>query len=128
MNRIALVLAGCAARGAYEVGVVLHLLEDVARELGHDIPVDILSGTSVGSINASFLAAFADDAKGRAARLARRWTSLEMRQMVDLDPRGVLEAARGLFGAAKLAKETDQRRGGVLSPKGIERVVHGAIP
>ena len=49
MKRVALVLAGGAARGAYEVGVVQYLLEDVAAALGRDVPLDILCGTGGGA-------------------------------------------------------------------------------
>ncbi|KYF71374.1 hypothetical protein BE17_02140, partial [Sorangium cellulosum] len=54
--KIALVLAGGAARGAYEVGVVQHILEEVSRDLGREVPLDILCGTSVGAINVCGLA------------------------------------------------------------------------
>ena len=68
VSRVALVLAGGAARGAYEVGVIKYLLEDVSRALGRPIPLDVICGTSVGALNACGLAAFADeDPKARAA-------------------------------------------------------------
>ena len=35
---VALVLAGGAARGAYEVGVVRYILEEVAKAIGRDVP------------------------------------------------------------------------------------------
>ncbi len=44
-KRIALVLAGGAARGADEVGVVHHLVHQVAESLGREVPLDILCGT-----------------------------------------------------------------------------------
>ena len=50
--RVALVLAGGAARGAYEVGVVEHIVEEVSKDLGRDVPLDILCGTSIGALNA----------------------------------------------------------------------------
>ena len=40
----ALVLAGGAARGAYEVGVVDYILHDVARAIGKTPDLDILCG------------------------------------------------------------------------------------
>ncbi len=58
--RVGMVLAGGAARGAYEVGVVQYILEDVARALGRDVPIDVISGTSAGSLNSVMLAAHAD--------------------------------------------------------------------
>lgn len=53
---VALVLAGGGARGAYELGALSVLLP----ELPKDERPDIILGTSVGAINAAYLAATAD--------------------------------------------------------------------
>jgi NTE family protein len=127
-GKTALVLAGGAARGAYEVGVVLHILEDVSRSLGRDVPIDVLCGTSVGAINACALAAFADEPRKRGALLAAHWTSLKMSDVVHPDGRGIFESVRGLFGAAPKPGAHDTRRGGILDATGIERVIERAIP
>ena len=50
MEKTALVLGGGGARGAYEVGVWQALCE-------LDVPVDIVTGTSVGALNAAVIAA-----------------------------------------------------------------------
>src|SRR5690606_23764919 len=55
--RTALVLGGGGARGAYEAGVIAYLREELEPALGHPIPLQILSGTSVGAMNACHLAA-----------------------------------------------------------------------
>ncbi len=55
MKKIALVLSGGAARGAYEVGVLKALLPEFQKYGGFKI----LCGTSVGSLNACFLASLA---------------------------------------------------------------------
>lgn len=52
-KKIALILSGGAARGAYEAGVIKALLPELEK---HGAGISILSGTSVGSINASYLA------------------------------------------------------------------------
>ena len=52
MKKIALVLSGGAARGAYEIGVLKALLPEIQKFGGFKI----ITGTSVGSINACFLA------------------------------------------------------------------------
>lgn len=54
---IALVLAGGGARGAYEMGALSALLPALAE---HEQP-QIIIGTSVGAINAAYLAAHADE-------------------------------------------------------------------
>ena len=48
MNKNALVLSGGGARGAYEIGVWQALTE-------LDIPIDIVTGTSVGALNAAMI-------------------------------------------------------------------------
>ncbi|HEX7672466.1 MAG TPA: hypothetical protein VF395_22890, partial [Polyangiaceae bacterium] len=40
--KVALVLAGGGARGAYEVGAVRYILEELPKELGRDVDIDIL--------------------------------------------------------------------------------------
>ena len=129
-GRVALVLAGGAARGAYEVGVVQHLLEEVTRELGRELPLDILCGTSVGALNACYLAAFADEpAASRSKRLAEHWTTLRMGDVLHADGRGALDVLRGLFGKSPGSGDGDgARRGGILNPDGIEQLFQRAVP
>ncbi len=121
-------LAGGSARAAYEVGVVGYLLDEVARALGHDVPIDILSGTSAGSINALVLAAHADRPRARAALLAGRWTALNLEQIVRPSPREILQLGARLLGRAAPPAARARTRGGVFDPIGIERVVRDAVP
>ncbi|MCU1283279.1 MAG: uncharacterized protein JWM53_6825 [bacterium] len=127
-DRTALVLAGGAARGAYEVGVVLHIREEVSRDLGRELPIDILCGTSVGAINACALAALADEPGTQAARLAAHWTGLEMNDVVHPDGWGIVDSVRSIFGDEAKLRAGDSRHGGILNPAGIERIVERAIP
>src|ERR1044071_8809197 len=53
--RLALVLSGGGARGAYEAGVVRYIREELAGDLGGQVHFDIYCGTSVGGIHACFL-------------------------------------------------------------------------
>ena len=130
-ERTALVLAGGAARGAYEVGVVQHVLEDVARDLGHAVALDVLSGTSVGALNACGLAAFADLApRARVARVIDVWTRLEVGDLVRPDVKGVMAMGARLLGRSSpaLPSGVPVREGGLLAPEGLERLVGHAIP
>lgn len=52
MKKIALILSGGAARGAYEIGVIKALLPEIQKHGGFQI----ICGTSVGSVNACILA------------------------------------------------------------------------
>lgn len=124
--RVALVLAGGAARGAYEVGVVKHLIEEVTRDLGHDIRLDILCGTSIGAINICALAAFADQPRARAQILVDHWTNLKIEDVVRPDPREIFAMARGLLGRAPVGRTA--RRGGLLDPSGLVRLLSKSIP
>jgi NTE family protein len=121
-HRIALVLAGGAARGAYEVGVLDYLLHDVARAIGRPVPLDILCGTSVGAINACALAAFADDHDVAMQKLIQAWQTLRVSHVVRVDTSEVLAVVRGIFGTRP---PTD---GGILDPAGLQRIVATAIP
>ena len=58
--RLALVLSGGGARGAYEAGILRYLREDLAGDLGGQVQFDILCGTSVGGIHACFVAGTCD--------------------------------------------------------------------
>jgi NTE family protein len=124
----ALVLAGGAARGAYEVGVVRYVLEEVARSLGKEIPLDILCGTSVGAINVCALAAWADAPRERGRRLERAWTSLEIADVIQPAPREVWHMLRALVGKpAAVAGGEDARRGGLVDPVGLERLIRRTV-
>lgn len=127
VQKVALVLAGGAARGAYEVGVVQHILEEVSRDLGCDVPLDILCGTSVGAINACGLAAFADEPRARAARVASVWTHLRIDDLVRVDVRGVLAVGQDLLRGAA-SPPASLRGAALLDTTGLERLIGEAIP
>ena len=123
-----LVLAGGSARGAYEVGVIRYVVEDVARALGRDVPIDVISGTSAGSINACMLAAHADKPSARGALLARQWTDLELEAVVRPAPGEILSVAARMLGRGPRSTTGERRRGGVLDPSGIDRIVRDVTP
>jgi NTE family protein len=125
---VALVLAGGAARGAYEVGVVRHILTDVAKDLGRTVPLDILCGTSVGAINACTLAAHADQPTQRAELLVRQWTSLRLEQVAKPSRSEILGLVGALVGRKRAPPgPSEVRRGGLLDARGIESIVRQAI-
>jgi len=133
-SRVGLVLAGGASRGAYEVGVVRYVVEEVARTLERDVPIDVLCGTSAGSINACMLAAHADQPSKRGEMLAARWTSLRLEDVIRPSGGEMLYLAGRLLGrsprrlAAGPGREHDGRRGGIFDPSGVEGIVRGAVP
>src|SRR5215218_9036376 len=119
--KVALVLAGGAARGAYEVGVVQHIVEEVSRDLGREAPLDILCGTSVGALNACALAAFADEPRARVTRLAEVWTSLRVSELVKVDLHGLLAMGRDLLRSSS-SPAASLPESALLESKGLERL------
>jgi len=125
---VALILAGGAARGAYEVGVVMHILTEVAKDIGRPVPFDVLCGTSVGAINACTLAAHADEPVRRGQLLERTWTSLRLDQVAKPSRGEFLGMIGGLVGRKRApAGPGEVRRGGLLDPRGIEALIRRAI-
>lgn len=74
---IALVLSGGGARGAYEAGVVAGIAEVLGRCAPNPL-FDVLTGASVGAINAAHLAAFANRVDHGIPQLVALWQSLRI--------------------------------------------------
>lgn len=72
----ALVLSGGGARGAYAVGVLQAVIEILGLTAKDPSPFRIYSGTSVGSINASFLASHAQRGDLGIYKLREVWEKL----------------------------------------------------
>jgi NTE family protein len=70
-----LVLSGGGARGAYQVGV-LSAIADIARASGIQEAFDVYTGVSAGAINATFLAAGADDFAAASKLLVDLWSQM----------------------------------------------------
>jgi NTE family protein len=79
--RIALVLSGGGARGAYEAGVVRYLRGELAEALGYQPRIDLLCGTSIGAINACGLASLADAPERQGEGLVEVWQSLRLEEV-----------------------------------------------
>lgn len=127
-RRVGLVLAGGAARGAYEAGVMSYLLGEVPKALGRPVPLDVLCGTSVGAVNVCALAAWADEPENRAARLVRAWTELQLGDLLRPDFREIGAMIGGLAGHAPTRMPHEGRRGGVLEAAPLETLLGKAIP
>ncbi|HEX9508510.1 MAG TPA: patatin-like phospholipase family protein, partial [Myxococcales bacterium] len=55
-RKTGIVLGGGGARGSYEAGVISYFRDELEPELGRELRLDVLTGTSVGAIHACFLA------------------------------------------------------------------------
>ncbi len=127
--KIGFVLSGGGSRGAYEAGIIDYLRTDLARRLGRHVPIDIVTGTSVGAINASFLAATMLDPDAQAAQITAAWRALRIEELISLKISDVLRAGRLMLGGEPPPPPPGSfRYGGLLDTSGLERFVIRAIP
>lgn len=114
-----LVLAGGGARGAYEVGV-MNGVANVLRDAGiSESPFRIFTGTSVGAINATFLAAHSDRPDLGAVKLREIWLSLQWSQQLSFTWRRVFSTFRSGGGAQSPA---------ILDASALEALICDSIP
>lgn len=78
MKKVALYLAGGGARGAYQAGVLKALNEILQVKKS---PFSMISGVSVGSINAAVIAQHADDFQLGVDRLINLWENIHCQQI-----------------------------------------------
>ena len=81
---IGLVLSGGGARGAYQVGVI-NAIAEICEDLKIENPFVVYTGVSAGAINASFLAASAEEFCEAARSLAKLWSGLTTDQIFRTD-------------------------------------------
>jgi NTE family protein len=127
--RIGLVLSGGGSRGAYEAGVFLFIRERLPKILGHHADLDILTGTSVGAINASYLAATIDRPERQAQDLCESWRSIRIEELISLGSRDLARGVRLLLGSDPPPPQPGSfRYGGLLETGGMERFVIRTTP
>ncbi|MDX2052788.1 MAG: patatin-like phospholipase family protein [Polyangiaceae bacterium] len=99
-RRLAVVLAGGGARGAYEAGVLSYIFDELTGQRGHAPEVDFLCGTSVGAINCAYLASHLEDPVFGARRLVDVWMNMKMSDVLGFGMRQTLRLPRVLMGGA----------------------------
>lgn len=93
--RIGLVLQGGGARGAYQIGALKAIAELTAETRA---PISIISGASVGAINAAPLAASAQNFGRGVTQLETLWRGLHCGSIYDTRPRAIIAtSAHWLF-------------------------------
>ncbi len=97
-RRTAVILSGGGARGAYEVGVLWYVFDELSRIRGRPPQVDIICGTSVGAINGCYLAAHLADPVLGMRRLVHLWSELELTRVLGFGFRQVVSLPRLLIG------------------------------
>lgn len=102
----AMVLSGGGARGAYEAGVLRYLYGEFARRHGPPT-LDIISGTSVGAINGTYLASVVHEPISGVERLVRLWSELELDRVIGFGVGQAAKLPRVLFGGRQGAGVLD---------------------
>lgn len=82
--KIALVLSGGGARGAYQVGVI-SALSHIFQQSGIEPNIKIYTGVSAGAINAAFMAAYSDNFHEASKKLVDLWSHLNSSQVFYTD-------------------------------------------
>lgn len=127
--KIGFVLSGGGSRGAYEAGIIHYLRTDLAKRLGRHVPIDIVTGTSVGAINAAFLAATMADPETQAQQIVASWRALRIEELISLKAGDILRGMRMLLGGDPPPPPPGSfRYGGLLDTSGLERFVIRVIP
>lgn len=75
-NRLALVLSGGGARGAYEAGVIHYIRNKLKPKDGAERVFEVQCGSSVGAINTCFMAAHAQSPKAQGKKIYDVWKNL----------------------------------------------------
>ncbi len=128
--RVALVLSGGGARGAYEAGVLAHLFEKVWPRLPPGFEFHLVSGTSVGAIHAAYTVASAHlEPAARTRRLAETWRSMEVSRVIDFSARDLLGVPFRALGLSTLRRRgRSDVIGGLVDVAPLERIVAERIP
>lgn len=99
-----MILSGGGARGAYEVGALSYIFDDMTRLRGKPPRIDIISGTSVGAINGCYLAAHLADPVLGMRRLIEMWRDIELRRVLGFGVKQVMNLPRLAFGGGAAGK------------------------
>ena len=101
---VGLVLTGGGARAAYQAGALLGIRQ-ILLQAGWPPKVNpfrIITGTSAGALNATAIAAAADDIFGAILRLSALWGAVEPGQIYRADPAGAVGNAMHWLGSLGL--------------------------
>jgi NTE family protein len=107
-SKLALVLSGGGARGAYEAGVLHYIRTMLPPEISKKRRFDILCGSSVGALNVCYLAAAAHDLTYQGNRIYQAWKHLRQENVYKRDVKslakliygGVAGISRNIFGSS----------------------------
>lgn len=126
MSDLGVVLSGGGARGAYEAGVLGYVFGDLLAQRirksggGIDLAVPrVVSGTSVGAVNGTFLASKVDDLLSGVDALGALWTDLELPDVLSFGLRQAASLHRVLLGGIRARGIVDAGALGKLVSHGV---------
>ncbi|WP_308197932.1 patatin-like phospholipase family protein [Anaeromyxobacter oryzisoli] len=128
-GRTALVLSGGGARGAYEAGVLRYVRRELPAALGVQPRFDLVTGSSIGAVNACFLASTADRPAEQGEALAAVWRDLRLDEVFHwsaLSLAGLPRYAWAQLRATRLRHLT-WRLSDFLYPEALARVIDERI-
>jgi NTE family protein len=127
--RTALVLGGGGARGAYEAGVVRYLRTELAEALGAQPRIDLVSGTSIGAVNACFMAALAHRPEDQGDALVDVWRGLRLEEVFHWSALRLLGVPLYVFRQLRATRlrQLSWRISDFLWPEALARVVEGRV-
>jgi len=118
-------LSGGGTRGAYEVGVLLGMLESLGSSFQTISPFDAVAGTSVGAINAAFVAANAHHPGLDIDSLVKAWVGMDFSTV--FSPQ-LLQFVRQLARGTSAPKAGTRRLGAsLLNPIPLEELVRDTV-
>lgn len=120
-----IVLAGGGARGAYEVGVLSYIFQELPRGLIKPGDINIICGSSVGAIHACFLAGSAHIEGFDMDRLVDSWRDMRIEKMLKLRARDMVRLP---FEFKKLFSGSPQRKGLLLNSGALQDLVVRDMP
>lgn len=103
---LGLVLTGGGARAAYQVGVIQAIAE-ISK--GKHIPFNVITGSSTGAINGSYLMSYAEDFREAAQGLWDLWLNLHTEKVFRTDPRSIATAGSRWIGTLGLGNLISQK-------------------
>ncbi len=128
-GRTALVLSGGGARGAYEAGVLRYVRGELADALGRQPRIDLVCGTSIGAVNACFLAAHAHVPARQGEVLVEAWRSLRLEEVFHWSALRLAALPWYVFRQLRATRlhQVSWRVSDFLWPEALARLVEGRI-
>jgi NTE family protein len=117
---LGIVMSGGGARGAYEVGVLSYIYEELAKREGRVPRFDVVSGTSVGAVHCTALAATAHEPVEGMRRLETVWLRQSLSDILRFNLRQATNLYRVWLGGSAPA--------GIFDPRPFARMIGREIP